>query len=86
MCEPELRAFAADVRDGRAEVRYTDPPRRVGLFRMRSAYGYDGEARLITTTGFLSQHGLVYRDAPPDPAGRRYRHLYGPWYQFWDWD
>jgi hypothetical protein len=84
LCEAELREFANAVREGRAEVRTGDPPRRVGLFWVYDASGTVDTAYLITARGFIDRYGLAYRPglAPTDDSRHDYRHLFGPWYHY----
>jgi hypothetical protein len=88
LCEDELRAFAESARtDWERNGVKAPPDSQVGLFHVQRTFGYGSEVNMITTRGLLpmKSFGITYC---PGPGGAqvvgRYRHLYGPWYTFYD--
>ena len=60
-------------------------PRRAGLFRVREFRQFDREMRFLTSDcGVIDACGVIYSPLgrPPHRGEDSFRHLYGPW---WHW-
>lgn len=87
LCEDEMRRFAEAARARSKEVGISGQhDRQVGLFHVhRTAVGDGSEVNMVTARGFLDSYGVTYWPGGPEAAlGSRWRHLYGPWYWYYD--
>jgi hypothetical protein len=83
LCEDELRNFVEVVKSKDESVHVGSRPKSVGTFRVQVMCSIDSEVNLRTARAFFGSYGISYWSNGA-PLGHGYRHLYGPWYCYFD--
>jgi len=83
-CEEELRDFAIAVQQGEQKVEFTSSGKRIGTICIQDTSSIGSEVSMITVRGFLDSYGITYCPNGDLVASGKYRHLYGPWYRYYD--
>lgn len=81
---PAMDTLVADALQNPASF---PPPRRVGVLRGRVEAIHAGGVHIFTGFGYDGAHcGYTYfpsGEAPADSDAASYRHVQGPWYEYW---